>query len=130
MSVNDSDTFLLSRAGTIFRVGFEDIRAALPQPVWGRVSADGTALGISGASVSRVQTGRYQVTLSTPRAEAAYPILLTLEQNSGRDDYVLAYRDVTDAGFMLDVTEQDNGGTAGAYRDAGFSFFIPASNPD
>lgn len=130
MSVNDSDTFLLGRAGAVFRVSFDDIRAALPQPVWGRVSADGTALGISGASVSRVATGRYLVTLSTPRAQALYPILLTLEQNSGRDDYVAAYRDVTETGFTVEVSEQDNGGTAGAYRDAGFSFFIPASNPD
>lgn len=130
MSVNDSDTFLLSRAGTVFRVSFDDIRDALPQPVWGRVSAEGTALGISGASVSRVETGRYLVSLSTPRVQALYPILLTLEQNSGRDDYVVAYRDVTETGFTLEVSEQDNGGTRGTYRDAGFSFFIPASNPD
>ena len=130
MSVTETDTFLLSRAGSVFRVAFAELRAAMPQPAWGRVNSNGTAARISGASVSRTATGRYAITLTQPQADASYPILVSLEQNAGRDDYVTAYRNVTATGFTVEVSEQDNSTSSGAYRDAGFSFFIPASIPD
>jgi hypothetical protein len=130
MSVQQSDRFLIGRDGGVFRVAFSDLQSALPQPIWGRVSADGTPMRIQGASVVRTNTGRYTVTLTVQQPNNTFPILISPQQNGGRDDYVLAYRNATPSSFDIEVTEQDNGESAGVYRDAGFSFFIPASPLD
>ena len=127
MSVQQSDRFLIGRDGAVFRVAFADLQSALPQPVWGRVAADGTPARVQGASVERVEMGRYAVTLTAPQADVGYPMLITLEQSEGLDDYVVHYTSVTTAGFIVEVTEQDNSARAGVFRDTGFSFFIPAS---
>ena len=37
-------------------------------------------------------------------------------------------QNVTANSFDVEITEQDNGGTAGVFRDAGFSFYIPLGN--
>ena len=85
---------------------------------------------IQEASVVRTNTGRYTVTLTAQQPDNTFPILISPQQNGGRDDYVLAYRNATPSSFDIEVTEQDNGESAGVYRDAGFSFFIPASPLD
>ena len=125
MSVQDTDAFVCARGGQNFRVTFADLVAALPRPVTGRLTANGTVLSQQGASAGRTATGRYVVKFDTPRPDASYPVLLSLEQNAGRDDYVAVYRNTSTDGFVVEIAEQDNGGTAGVYRDAGFSFFIP-----
>ena len=125
MSVQTTDAFICARGGQNFRVTFADLVAALPKPTTGRVSADGTGLSLQGATVTRTNTGRYAVTFDTPRPDDTFPVLLSQEQNAGRDDYCLAYRDQTVTGFVVEITEQDNSTSAGIYRDAGFSFLIP-----
>jgi hypothetical protein len=92
----------------------------------GSVNAFGTPNYIQGASVAWIGTGRYQVSFNTPHANGAnYPILFSMEQNTGEDDYVPTYNNVTANGFDVEIGEQDNGGTAGVPQDAGFSFYVP-----
>ncbi len=132
MSLQQTDNFLLSRAGSLFRAPFTDLQtavlAALPQPICGRVASDGTGLMLAGASVVRVSTGEYQITFDQPRESDTYPVLLTLEQNQNRDDYIVAFADTTVSGFIVEVNEQDNSTKAGTPRNAGFSFLLPFSS--
>jgi hypothetical protein len=92
----------------------------------GNVADDGDANYILGATVERTAEGRYTVTFDTAHTNGAdYPVLFSMQQNIGQDDYVPAYTNVTAMGFDVEITEQDNGGTAGVYQDAGFSFYVP-----
>ena len=125
MTVQTDDLFILSRSGETFRVAFSQVLDALPRGPRGRVAADGTLLSGSGASVTRVEKGRYQVTYDAALTESAPPVLLSLELNAGNDDYSFMYSNADATGFSIDIGEQDNSGTAGVARDSGFSFFIP-----
>lgn len=125
MSLQTTDLFVLSRSGAAYNVSFETIRQSLLNQPRGRVQANGTAQSITGASITRTNAGRYRVQFDPQLPDAAYPILLSLEQNSGRDDYVITYTGASAEGFNVEISEQDNGAAAGTFRDAGFSFFIP-----
>lgn len=91
----------------------------------GEVNESGAVDVIKGATVTRVAVGRYDVVFTSPMASAAYPVLLTPEGKPQRDDYFLDYFNKTANGFQVRGTEQDNGGTAGIFRDMSFSFFVP-----
>ena len=91
----------------------------------GSVDSAGNAQGIAGASVSRISTGRYQITFTSPSNTDTYPVLATMQGLPQNDDYQWAYLNRTVNGFQLEIREQDNGSSAGVLRDSGFSFFVP-----
>jgi len=95
----------------------------------GKVAANGTALRISGATVTKVAGGRYLITFTTPRPDANYIILLTasnLEGDVSNDDPDLGYRLVTNSNFEVLIGNNDNGGTSreAAPLDLEFSFVV------
>jgi len=89
------------------------------------VNSNGTTNSTQNATVSRTATGRYSISFVTNSSTANYPVLLTPEQNTGTDDYQIAYSNVTVSGFDVEVKEQDDGGGGGTFRDSGFSFLVP-----
>jgi phosphopantetheine adenylyltransferase len=91
----------------------------------GSVNSNGTTNSVTNATVNRTGTGQYTISFVTNSSTANYPVLLTIEQNSGTDDYQIAYSDVTVSGFDVEVKEQDDGGGGGTFRDSGFSFLVP-----
>lgn len=95
------------------------------EPAWGSVAADGTATNISQSSAVRLAVGRYQITLDNARPNNDYPIVLGMEDTAARDDISVYYINRTTTTFQVQITEQDNGGAAGTYRDRAFSFFLP-----
>ncbi len=89
------------------------------------VNPDGTILGQRGAfpmSVNRISTGQYDITFDTPLADANYAIILSNQESLvNRDDIKALYDSRANTGFFVWIGEQDNGGTAGVYRDREFS---------
>lgn len=91
----------------------------------GNVQANGTPNYIEGATVTYLSTGRYRVNFNNPHANGSdYPVLFSMEQNPGDDDYVPTYDNLTANGFDVEIGEQDNGASPGTPRDAGFSFYV------
>ena len=126
MTVQNSDAFLLSRNGEAYQASFADLSAALPQPVWGRAAADGTELSMRGASVSRRSTGIYKVHLDQARADADFPVIVTLETERDTSNCTIAALQIRSTVLRIIITEQTSDGSFGTPRDVGFSFFIPA----
>lgn len=92
----------------------------------GNVRSNGNANYIQGATVTRTSTGRYSVTFTQPHSNGLhYPVLFSMEQNNGEDDYIPTYLNTSANGFDIEITEQDNGGSAGTFVNAGFSFYVP-----
>ena len=79
---------------------------------------------------SRTNTGQYYITFGSNNLpnSSNYTIIVTTERSEGtssgqvRDDYMYSYWDKTSTGFRVEISEQDNGGTAGTYRDCRFDF--------
>lgn len=91
----------------------------------GKVSAAGAAVKISGATVSRVSTGVYQVAFSTAQADANYLIQLSVLNCSscGTDDSIgIYYSNQTTTGFRVIIGANDNGGTAKVPSSLEFMF--------
>ena len=126
MSVRNSDRFLLSRDGAAYQASFADLSAAMPQPVWGRASADGTVLSIQGASVSRRSRGIYKVNFDQPRSNADFPVIITLETARDTSNCTVVSLQIRSNNLRIIIAEQTSDGSNGATRDVGFSFFIPA----
>lgn len=91
----------------------------------GQVNADATTNSALNASVSSLGTGLYRITFGTALLDANYPIILSLLENAGTDDYKIAYENVTPTSFDVRITEQDDGGSNGTLTNSGFSFYIP-----
>jgi hypothetical protein len=107
-----------------------DVQSAIeevksPALASGRVNSAGASLKILNATSSRLSVGEYRITFDSPLADADYVIVLSLESNSGADDYIASYSNVTTSSFDVSVNEQDNGGTPGTPVDNGFSFMVP-----
>lgn len=93
-----------------------------------RVDAAGGLLDGYGVSViDNPSPGVYNVTLTESKGtnQNMYPILITLEQNPGDDDYIATYTNVTPTGFTVEVQAQDNGNAAGVPANSGFSIIVP-----
>ncbi|MFC7357489.1 hypothetical protein ACFQO1_07305 [Jejudonia soesokkakensis] len=91
----------------------------------GKVSATGTAAKISGATVSRVSTGVYQVTFTTAQLDANYLIQLSVLNCSGcgTDDSIgIYYSNQTTTGFRVVIGANDNGNTAKVPSNLEFMF--------
>jgi len=114
-----------SGGSTVLIERLRDIGSAQPRGCALRVAADGTALSALGCTVSRIATGRYQVTFTNPQPDDTYPILITTTGVPERDDYFFDYNAVDQNGFMVRIMEQDNGSSSGSFIDAGFSVFVP-----
>lgn len=91
----------------------------------GIVASNGTSSRILNATSSRLSTGEYRITFDTAVADADYPVIITLEENAGSDDYITSYGNRTATSFDIFINEQDNGGSPGTPRDNAFSFLVP-----
>lgn len=92
-----------------------------------RVNGNGTIAVSNGSTmtVNRAAVGRYDVTLDASEfPTVSPPVSLTLAANGGRDDYLITYEYTSLNVFRVVVTEQDNGGAAGAFRDSEFSVVV------
>ncbi|WP_417857733.1 hypothetical protein [Xanthomarina gelatinilytica] len=97
--------------------GFPQIIAA------GLIQANGTALKITGATVTYIDTGDYQVTFSTARASAEYIInLATTDYGAGNDDPGITYYDRQTSGFKVNIGDSD--GSTKNDIDLEFSFSV------
>ncbi|MFI8379973.1 hypothetical protein [Leeuwenhoekiella sp. NPDC079379] len=103
---------------------------AIPQVVAaGLVNPDGTALKITGATVSRINLGDYQVTFASPRSSVNYVVNLTTidcmdSAECPYDDPGIAYYDRQATGFKINIGDSDNGTTQKADIDIEFSFSV------
>ncbi|GEQ86143.1 hypothetical protein ULMS_16510 [Patiriisocius marinistellae] len=95
----------------------------------GLIEANGSALKIYGASVSRINKGNYQVTFLTPRSSNNYVInLATTDCNDAGDcdfdDPGITYLNRQTTGFRVNIGDSDNGGTAKEDIDLEFTFSV------
>lgn len=97
----------------------------------GKVAHDGTALKITGATVTRNSTGNYSITFSTSRDHSNYIIQLAYLECSGTgvdcqgDNSInISYSGQTNSGFDVEIGSNDNGGTARVPRDREFMFTV------
>lgn len=92
------------------------------------VLGNGTILGQQGSfpmSVSRTGTGRYEITFNTAFPDDNYAIMISnREARTTRDDIRAVYDSRANTGFFVWIGEQDNGGTAGVFRDREFNVQI------
>ncbi len=87
-----------------------------------KIESNGANSKAINCSVNRTNTGRYTFTFTSPRPTADYVINITLAENSViLDDVIVQVVNGTQTanGFNYFIHEQDNGGTAGVYRDRG-----------
>lgn len=93
----------------------------------GTINADGTVEDGFNISCNRPLTGRYNITFNNTILDwipkTTYPVLVTILGTNTRDDYMTDVINRTVNGFQVRVSEQDNGGAAGRYRNVGFSVF-------
>ena len=97
----------------------------------GFVLGDGTAQVINGATVTRADVGRYDITLDTPLPNGNYEVFTQAHEeddNANRDgvDSLVVQGSQSGAGFRIMCTTGDNGGGADPYVDAPFSFEVNA----
>ncbi len=95
----------------------------------GTVQANGTALKIYGATVSRIDLGDYQITFTTPRTSANYVINLANIDCADvspcdYDDPGITYYNRTVSGFRINIGDSDNGNTAKEDIDLEFTFSV------
>ncbi len=96
----------------------------------GLVQANGTAIKISGATVTRVDIGDYQITFDTARPTSNYIVNLTNIDCGGNcggntyDDPGITYYNRTTTGFNVNIGDSDNGTTAKVDIDLEFSFTV------
>lgn len=91
----------------------------------GLIQADGTALKITGATVSHLSTGNYQITFPAPRASSQYIInLSTTDSGTGNDDPGITYYDRQTTGFKVNIGDSDNGAASKIDIDLEFSFSV------
>jgi hypothetical protein len=85
-----------------------------------KIESNGANTKAVNCSVNRTNTGRYTFTFTSPRPTANYVINITIAENSViLDDVIVQVVNGTQTanGFNYFIHEQDNGGTAGVYRD-------------
>jgi len=113
--------------------GTETTFRSSPIVAFGKVSRDGTLLRGYGATVTRVSTGLYEVTLNTARSTADYIIQLSILDSSveyeeqgvdTNDDFDVTYREQTETGFRVQIGDNDNGGSNRRARDLEFMFTV------
>jgi hypothetical protein len=96
---------------------------------YGKVAADGTELDVNGANITYNSTGDYTVTLDTALSTANYTVQLTVNEPAATiDDVEITIDNQTTSSFDVDITEQDNGTTAGARRDKVWHFVVIADS--
>ncbi|MBP2834039.1 hypothetical protein J8281_17720, partial [Aquimarina sp. U1-2] len=100
----------------------------------GKVSGTGTAASIYNATVSRLNTGDYQVTFTNPLPNANYIIQLTITDCGGNcpdaltgpsyDDPGITYYSQTVNGFNINIGDNDNGSNPRIDIDLEFMFTV------
>ncbi|MEM0518685.1 hypothetical protein [Aequorivita flava] len=97
----------------------------------GKVAYDGTAIKITGATVSKIGTGNYSITFSTSRDHSNYIIQLAYLECTGTgadcqgDNSInISYSSQSTSGFNVGIGSNDNGGTARVPRDREFMFTV------
>ncbi len=93
----------------------------------GKVAANGTALKIKGATVQRLNTGTYRITLNQALPTAHYIIQLTcfeINMWSNRDDINIHVTSQTTSTFDVLIHEGDNGANGNASRDKDWHFVV------
>ena len=86
----------------------------------GKIESNGANTKVVNCSVNRTNVGRYTFTFTNPRPTANYVINITITENAViLDDIIVQVVNGTQTanGFNYFIHEQDNGGTAGTYRD-------------
>ncbi|PKV49779.1 hypothetical protein ATE84_1816 [Aquimarina sp. MAR_2010_214] len=75
-----------------------------PVKAMGKVAANGNALRINGATVTRINLGRYRVTLGTTRSTANYIVQLTIGRQNDRDMAATVLNQTTNR-FDVNITD-------------------------
>lgn len=126
-SSGDSGTNGQILSSTATGTNWVDASTLSPVKAMGKVNANGTvARPPLNASVTRLGTGQYQITLTPALPNANYIIQLTIRDSAGagNDDYDLSYSNQTTTGFIVQVGDNDNGGGNRANRDFEFMFTV------
>ena len=97
-----------------------------PIVAFGKVSSTGSLVRGYGASVTKGTTGNYTINLSTARSTLNYTIQLTIldSNGAGNDDYDISYSNQATGSFVVQVGDNDNGGSNRAPRDFEFMFTV------
>jgi len=120
-------------AGAVYSDATGNLSTTGPQTfALGKVDAAGTAVKVSGATVSRVSTGIFQVTFPTARTTANYVIQLSVLNcnncvNAGgtriEDSINIYYSNQTTTGFRVIIGSNDNNDSTNKVpRDLEFMF--------
>jgi len=95
----------------------------------GKVNANGsTNRAPLNATVTRLAQGRYEIELAAAAGitDANYIIQLTVRDSNGagNDDYDISYNTQTATSFIVEIGDNDNGGSNRANRDFEFMFTV------
>ncbi|NND62189.1 MAG: hypothetical protein HKN48_03230 [Flavobacteriaceae bacterium] len=97
----------------------------------GKVASDGTAIKISGATVTRVDKGDYKITFATEMADANYIVMLNMidcggacDGNGSYDDPGIGYYGQTKNEFYVNIGDSDNGNSGKKDIDLEFMFMV------
>ena len=84
----------------------------------GKVAANGTAINVDGATVSKTATGTYTVTLNSAASNANYTVQLSMEEsNATREDLHISLDNQTTTSFRVTIREGDSGGSTNVLTD-------------
>ena len=84
-----------------------------------KVLANGANLKTIGCTITRSNTGRYACVFDVSRPSSNYCVQLTTMESTLLDDCIIHLTEgsTSTSGFSYVITEQDNGGSPGTYRD-------------
>lgn len=133
LDVNGTTRVRTLSNGAVYSNANGDLNNNGPQTIAaGLIQGNGTAIKISGATVSRINEGDYQVTFNTPRPTTTYIINLATIDCGGNcngsantyDDPGITYYQRQAAGFRINIGDSDNGATQKDDIDIEFTFSV------
>jgi hypothetical protein len=106
--------------------GTETTFRSSPIVAFGKVDAAGALQRGYGATVAKTGTGTYNVTLVPARSTSDYTIQLSIvdANGAGRDAYDAVYSTQTTTSFVVEIGDNDNGGSDRQPRDLEFMFTV------
>ena len=97
-----------------------------PIKAFGKVRANGNAINIVGATVRRISTGNYEITMNSPMPDSDYIIQLSLKDfnDAGNDDPGIHYYGQNTTRFRVRIQNNDDGGGGGIETNHQFMFTV------
>lgn len=119
-------TMVSDTMGNLATVPFKVVAA-------GKIHPNGTPIKITGATITRLNRGDYNVSFSSALPDSHYIVMMSIKDcggncdgNNNYDDPGISYYDQTASGFRINIGDSDNGNSAKTDVDLEFMFIVYA----